>query len=73
MLIITIRNNKASWTSQSNTQKVKGVLFLILGYGSCVLYLLATLLVITFSIFVLSLHLHVCMGGGTFLKVGGHK
>ena len=54
MLIITIRNNKASWTSQSNTHKPKGVLFLILDYGSCFLYLLATLLVITsiFSAFV---------------------
>jgi len=60
MLIITIRNNKVSWTSQSNTQKLKGVLFLILDYGSCFLYLLATLLV-TFPILLLSLHLHVCM------------
>jgi len=50
MLIITIRNNKASSTSQSNAHKLKGVLFLILDYGSCFLYLLATLLVIT-SIF----------------------
>jgi len=51
MLIITIRNNKASWTSQSNTQKLKGVLFLILDYESCFLCLLATLLVITFPSF----------------------
>jgi len=51
MLIITIRNNKASSTSQSNTHKLKGVLFLILDHGSCFLRLLATLLVITFPIF----------------------
>jgi len=51
MLIITIRNNKASSTSQSNTQKLKWVLFLNLDYGSCFLYLLATLLDITFPIF----------------------
>ena len=49
--IITIRNNKASWTSQSNTHKLKEFLFLIPDYGSCFLYLLATLLVITFPIF----------------------
>jgi len=35
------------------------VLFLILDYGSCFLYLLPTLLVITSPIFLLSLHLHV--------------
>ena len=39
MLIITIRNNKASWTSQSNAQKLKGVLFL--DYGSCFLLLVS--------------------------------
>jgi len=51
MLIITIKINKASWTSQSNTQKLKRVLFLILDYGTCFFCLLATLLVITFPIF----------------------
>jgi len=51
MLIITIKNNKASSTSQSNTHKLKEVLFLILDYGSCFLCLLATLLIITFPIF----------------------
>jgi len=62
MLIITIRNNKASWTSQSNTHKLTGVLFLILDYGSCFLCLLATLLVITFPIFS-AFFTYACMYG----------
>jgi len=40
---------------------MNGVLFLILDYGSCLLYLLATLLVITFPIFLPYLYMHVCM------------
>jgi len=54
------RNNKVSWTSQSNTHKLKGVMFLILDYGSCFLYLLAILLVITFPIFS-AFFTHACM------------
>jgi len=36
-------------------------MFLLLDYGSCFLWLLATFLVITFPIFLPSLHTHVCM------------
>jgi len=51
MLIITIRNNKLSSTLQSNTHKLKRVLFLILDDGSCLLCLFAALLIINFPIF----------------------
>ena len=43
--------NKASWTSHLNKHKLKRVLLLILSYGSYFIYLLATLLAITFPIF----------------------
>jgi len=59
MLIITIRNNEASWTSQSNTHKLKGVLFLILDYESCFLLMLATCSSLLFLFFLSSLHMHV--------------
>jgi len=42
--------------------KLKGVLFLILDYGSCFLCLLATLLVITFPIFP-AFFTYACMYG----------
>ena len=57
-LLVTIRNNKASWTSQSNTQILKMIFLSNLDYGSCFLYLLATLLVITFPSF---LPFYICM------------
>jgi len=34
VFIKDVTNNKASWTSQSSTYKLKGVLFFILDYGS---------------------------------------
>jgi len=49
--LLPCSGNKASWTSQWNTHKLKRVLFFILYYGSCFLCLLATLLVVTFPIF----------------------
>jgi len=71
MLIITIRNNKTSWTSQSNSHKLKGVLFLILDYGSCFLFVLATLLVITFPIFFCLLCIaYACINGYVNSRIG---
>jgi len=57
-LLVTIRNKKASSTSQSNTQILKMILFSILDYESYFLCLLATLLVITLPSF---LRFHICM------------
>jgi len=53
-----IRNNKVSWTSESNIHKLKWVLFLILDYGSYFFSLFATFLSILFILFLSSLHKH---------------
>jgi len=56
-------NNKDEYSILNITikYKLKGVSFFILNCGFCFLYLLATLLVITFPIFSAFLHTHVCM------------
>jgi len=54
-----IRRNKVSCRSQSNTHKLKRVLIFIVDYKSCFFLLVTTFLIITFTIFLLCLDMHV--------------
>jgi len=66
VFIKDIRNNKASWTSQSNIHKPKWLLFFILECESCIFCLFATFFISCFSC-ILSL-LYICIyGPGIFL------
>ena len=58
MLVKGISNNKASWTSQTNTHKLKWNLFFIVAYESCFFRLSPHFSSILFLFSLLSLHMH---------------
>ena len=59
VLIRDIRNNKASWSPESNTHKLKWILFFIRDHESRFFCLFAIFLIIVFIFFLPYLHTHL--------------